>query len=441
MAQQMRVKKIKMIRGEMNAPADKSISQRAVMFGALARGKTTILNFLDCDDSRRTIDAFSSMGIKIRRYDFQGQPALCVEGRGLSGLRRPRKALYIGNSGTTMRLIAGILCAQKFTAVLTGDKSLSKRPMKRIIDPLRSMGAELDGCTKNGGDGYPPLTIHGRPLRAIDYKMPVKSAQVKSCILLAGIFAQGTTRVRELLKTRDHTERMLKSFGADIKTRGLMVSLRGGKELSSPGTLTIPGDISSAAFFIVAATLIPGSVLRINNVGLNPTRTALLRLLRRMGADIRNARGDNRPRAYEPCADIVVRARPLRAITVDEDETAYAIDELPILCVAACFAKGTTRICGAHELRVKETDRIHSMFTNLKKMGAHIRNVDNDLIIKGTGRLHSAAVDSFGDHRTAMSMAVAGLLCEGVTTVKNTECIHKSFPMFNEILRSISQLT
>jgi 3-phosphoshikimate 1-carboxyvinyltransferase len=440
MAQQISVKKVKAIRGEMNAPADKSVSQRAVMMSALARGKTIILNFLDCDDSRRTINAFSAMGIKIRECRFQGQPALCVEGKGSAGLVQPRKPLYIGNSGTTMRLLTGILCAQAFPSVLTGDKSLSNRPMKRIIDPLRNMGAELNGRSKNSQE-YPPLKIRGRSLRAIRYAMPVASAQVKSCILLAGLFAQGTTRVRELLKTRDHTERMLKLFGADIVVRGLQVGLRGGAELRSPGTLTIPGDISSCAFFMVAATLVPGSMLRINNVGLNPTRAALITLLRRMGADIRIVRSGSRLREYEPCADIIVRAHRLAAITINEKDAAYAIDELPVICVAACFAEGTTRIRGAHELRVKETDRIHSMVTNLKKMGADIRNAGNDLVIRGTGRLRAATVDSFGDHRTAMSMAVAGLLCEGTTTVTNARCIHKSFPGFIAILRSISQLT
>jgi len=440
MAQQISVTKIKAIRGEMTAPADKSVSQRAVMISALAGGKTTINNFLDCDDCRRTIDAFAAMGIKIREDRSRGQPVLCVEGKGLSGLRKPRKPLFIGNSGTTMRLIAGILSGQSFPSVLTGDASLSNRPMKRIIDPLRSMGADLTGRKKTGQE-YPPLKINGRPLQAIKYVMPVASAQVKSSILLAGLFAQGVTRVRELLKTRDHTERMLRLFGADIVVRGLQVSLRGGTPLRSPGALVVPGDISSCAFFMVAAPLVPGSKLRINNVGLNPTRAALVMLLRRMGADIRIVRGGNRLAAYEPCADIIVRTHPLRAITINERDVAYAIDELPIICVAACFAKGTTRIRGAHELRVKETDRIHSMVTNLQKMGAQIRDVGNDLVIRGTGRLHAAEVDSFGDHRTAMSMAVAGLLCEGKTTVTNAHCIHKSFPLFDGILRSISRLT
>ncbi|MBI4845240.1 MAG: 3-phosphoshikimate 1-carboxyvinyltransferase [Candidatus Omnitrophica bacterium] len=437
---EIKVRKIKAIRGEFIAPADKSISQRAIMVSSLAKGKTRIDNFLKCDDSLRAIDAFRKMGVKIKLIQQKGKSLIFTEGRGVNGLRKPYSNLYIGNSGTTMRIICGILAGQKFDSVLTGDASLSRRPMKRIFDPLRMMGADLRGKKINQQE-FPPIVIKGRSLQAIKYQTPVNSAQVKSSILFAGLFAKGRTCILEKLKTRDHTERMLRLFGADISIKKLAVAVSADKILKSPGSLYIPGDISSCAFFIMAALLLKGSHLLIKNVGINPTRTGLLKILKRMGADIVVKRNKRALNAFEPYADILVRSSVLKATVLDPEDVAYCIDELPIICVGACFAKGTTKIIGAAELRVKETDRIYSMVTNLKKMGAKIKSAGNDLIIQGTGKLKAAKVKSFGDHRTAMCLAVAGLLTEGQTTVENTDCVNKSFPDFERILENITQLT
>lgn len=358
----------------------------------------------------------------------------------MKGLKKPKTSMYIGNSGTTMRLIAGILAAQDFRSILSADASLSARPMKRITAPLRAMGAQIKARKKTGQE-YPPLTIDGGDLKSISYFLPVKSAQVKSCILLAGLFAQGTTRLREQIKTRDHTERMLKLFKARISVSGLNVGIKQTKELVAPKKIFVPGDISSAAFFIVAATLLNGSRLKIKKVGLNPTRIYFLKILKRMGADFEVLEKCSNLKAFEPYADIQVLGAQLKSTIIKEDEAAYCIDELPIICVAACFAKGQTKIIGAGELRVKETDRIYSMVTNLRKMGADIKNFGNDLIINGSGALYGAEVESFGDHRTAMSMVIAGLMACGQTTVKNTSCINKSFPEFMKILKNITELT
>lgn len=432
--EKIKLSKIRKLSGEFIAPSDKSISQRAAMISAIAQGKTRILNFLDCDDCRWAISAFKKMQVKMRLLIDKGQTVLEVEGKGPYGLQAPKSAIYLGNSGTTMRLISGILIAQKFKSKLRGDKALSKRPMKRIIEPLRQMGAEIHGFLRQKEE-YPPLAIKGNELKAIKYKMPLSSAQVKSSILLAGLYAQGKTKVQEKLKTRDHTERMLKLFQADLKTRGLSIIICGQRELISPESMFIPGDISSCAFFIVAATLVKDSRLIIRKVGLNPTRTYLLKILKRMGAKIKIIK--NNLNAYEPYGDLFIQSAVIKATTVTKDEVAFCIDELPILTVAACLAKGTTKICGVAELRIKETDRIHSMVTNLKKMGASIENRGNDLIVNGPRKLKGARLESFGDHRTAMSMAIAGLLAEQATTINDTECINKSFPDFMNILKSL----
>ena len=437
----IKVKRANKIKGVCTAPADKSISQRAVLIGALSNAPLIVDNFLDCDDCRRAIDAFRSMGIKMTlKKKSASEAALYVHVKGLNGFQKAKKDLYIVNSGTTMRLIAGILAAQDFKSVLSADPSLSVRPMKRITVPLRAMGARIRARIKENQE-YPPLVIYGKKLRSISYRMPVKSAQVKSCILLAGIFAQGTTVIREQIKTRDHTERMLRLFKARICVKGLNVSIKKGKELKSPKRFFVPGDISSAAFFIVAATLLSGSRLTIKKVGLNPTRIHSLKILKRMGADIEILKKGAKLKAFEPYADIRILSARLKSTVIKAAEAAYCIDELPIICVAACFAKGVTKIIGAKELRVKETDRIYSMVTNLRKMGADIKNKDNDLFIKGTGILQGAQVESFGDHRTAMSMIIAGLAANGETTVKNSSCIKKSFPEFMKILKNITELT
>ncbi len=440
MARQIKIKKIKKLKGQIIAPADKSISQRAIMFSSLAQGKTRIENFLDCSDCRNAISAFKAMGIKFRKTRENGHDVLYVQGNGLQGLKAPQNPLYVGNSGTTMRLIAGILAGMNFTTELTADLSLSKRPMKRIIDPLRKMGAKIFGFKKNKQE-YPPLKIKPGKLNSINYNMAIKSAQVKSCVLLAGLFADGKTKVKELLKTRDHTERMMQLFKADIKVKGLNVCIQGNKQLVSPGNLFIPGDVSSAAFFIVAASLISGSKITIKQVGLNPSRTRFLDIMRRMKADIKILKKGSKLNIAEPYADIQVSSSSLKAVTISAKEVAYCIDELPIICVAACFAQGTTIIRGASELRVKETDRIYSMVTNLKKMGADIKNIKDDIIINGNNKLRGAVMDSYGDHRTVMCMAVAGLLSDGDTVINNSDCIDKSFPDFMKILKSITELT
>lgn len=437
----IKVRKAIKIKGECIAPADKSVSQRAVMISSLANSPVRVDNFLDCDDCRRAINAFRAMGIKITlKKTAANTSILYVQGRGLKGLKKAKHALYIGNSGTTMRLIAGILAAQDFKSVLTADPSLSVRPMKRITGPLKAMGAQIKARIKAKQE-YPPLVIFGKDLSAIKYSMPVKSAQVKSCVLLAAIFAKGITRVKEQIKTRDHTERMLRLFKSGISVNGLSVKIKQVKELKSPVNFFIPGDISSAAFFIVGATLLSGSRLKVKKIGLNPTRIYLLKILKRMGAKIEILKKGSNLKSFEPYADIRVVSASLKSTTIKETEAAYCIDELPILCVAACFATGTTKILGASELRIKETDRIYSMVTNLGKMGADIKSEDNNLIITGTGGLHGAQVESFGDHRTAMSMIIAGLLASGETTVKNSSCINKSFPEFMKILKNITKLT
>ncbi|MBU1087001.1 MAG: 3-phosphoshikimate 1-carboxyvinyltransferase [Candidatus Omnitrophica bacterium] len=440
MAKQIKIKRISKLKGQITAPADKSISQRAVMFSALAKGSTQINNFLDCADCRNAINAFKAMGIKFKKNREASGDVLYVQGKGLLGLIAPKKPLYMGNSGTTMRLLAGILTGMNFKTELTADPSLSRRPMKRIIEPLRKMGANISGIKINQQE-YPPLKINKSCLKPIEYKMLIKSAQVKSCILLAGLFAKGKTTVKELLKTRDHTERMLQLFKADIKVQGLSVSVTGAQELVSPGKVFIPGDISSAAFFIVAASLISGSKIMIKQVGLNPSRIGFLEIMRRMRADIKILEKGAKLNLSEPYADIQVKASKLKAVTISPKEVAYCIDELPIICVAACFAQGITKIAGASELRVKEADRIYSMVTNLRKMGADIKNIKDDLIINGNNKLSGAVLDSYGDHRTVMCMVVAGLLAEGVTVINNSECIDKSFPSFMKTLKSITELT
>jgi 3-phosphoshikimate 1-carboxyvinyltransferase len=437
MSGQIKIRKIKTLKGRIIAPADKSISQRAIMLSSLVKGKTVVDNFLDCADCTNAINAFKHLGVEFKKIKQKNKSVLEIISEGAAKFKTPRKPLYIGNSGTTMRLIAGILSGMDFKTTLTADPSLSKRPMKRIIEPLRRMKANISGRKKQDQE-YPPLKILPSELQPINYKMKIKSAQVKSCILLAGLSAKGRTKVREVLKTRDHTERMLELFNADIRVKGLNISIDGRKDLKTPKKIFVPGDISSAAFFIVAASLIKGSNIIIEKVGMNPTRTGFLDIMKKMNAKIKIIKKKSRLGNYEPYADLQVSASDLKAVTITPKQVAYCIDELPIICVAACFAKGTTRIKNAGELRVKETDRIYSMVTNLRKMGARISNLKDDLAITGTGDLTGSLVDSYGDHRTVMCMAVAGALASGRTVIKNTECINKSFPDFMKILKSIA---
>jgi len=455
---------MKRIKGEIFLPGDKSISHRAVMLSSIAEGTTEIENFLFCEDCLATVNAFRQMGVRIiaerrapRTANLRGRQnaerKIIVYGKGLRGLKKPDNPLYLGNSGTSMRLLAGILSGQNFSAKLEGDSSLSKRPMQRIIIPLKLMGADIKG--KNG---YPPLTIKGKKeLKAIRYKIPVASAQVKSAILLAGLYAEGETEVTEIAKTRDHSERMLRLFGADIKTRGLKCRIKP-SPLSSPGKIKIPGDISSAAFFIIGATILPGSHLVLKNVGLNPTRTGIIDVLKRMGGDIKTGNGEREtgngkynfmPAArnplpatcFEPVGDIIVQASQLKGIEIKGKIIPRLIDEIPVLMVAACFAKGETRIKDIGELRKKEVDRIYSLCYNLKKMGAKIKEKEKEVIIKGVQSLKGERLNSFGDHRTAMALAIAGLKAEGRTIIENSDCIKTSFPDFRKKLNELTRIT
>jgi 3-phosphoshikimate 1-carboxyvinyltransferase len=436
------VNPIRRLKGVINLPGDKSISHRAIMLGSIAQGITRIRNFPDSKDCQRTINAFGTLGIEIKqiRNPESKIPAeVIIKGKGLEGLSNSKISIYLGNSGTSMRLLAGILAGQKFDSKLTGDRSLSRRPMKRIIEPLRLMGASIKAEVRSQKPGteqdYPPLEIQGSKLRGIDYVMPVASAQVKSAILLAGIFAQGLTRITEPVPSRDHTERMLKFFGADVSIRAKTIYLTGSRELKG-NLIDVPGDISSAAFFLAAAALKKGACLTLVSVGLNPTRTAILDILRRMGAKIEIV--NKKTRCFEPGGDVVIRGGDLKGIEIRGDIIPKIIDEIPIIMVVSALAKGETVIEGAGELRVKETDRISSMVSNLKMLGANIKERKDGVLIHGLRHLTGGRVKSFGDHRTAMSMVIAGLNAQGSTIIENTDCINTSFPGFMDVLKGVS---
>lgn len=399
------------------------------MFAAIAEGDTVIRGFLAGEDTVNTARAMQGMGIAI---DGLGTDRMVVQGKGLDGLQEPADVLDLGNSGTGMRLLAGLLAGQEFFSVLTGDRFLRKRPMARIVEPLRRMGALIDGRS-NGA--LAPLVIRGgrEKLRAIEYGSPVASAQVKSAVLLAGLYADGETSVTEPSKSRDHTERMLRFFGVEIRETGTRVLLRGRQQLRPNGPLDIPSDISSAAFFMVAACIVPHSDLVIRNVGVNPTRTGIVDVLSAMGADI--TLENPREQAGEPVADIRVRYRKLRAAEIAGAMIPRAIDEIPVLAVAAAYAEGTTVIRDAAELRVKESDRIATIAAELRKMGAAVKELPDGMEITGRDSLNGAACESHGDHRIAMSVAVAGLAAAGDTVVHDTEWIDTSFPGFEQLLR------
>lgn len=413
------------LRGDFSPPPDKSISHRAVILASLASGRSIIRNFLRAEDTLRTLNAFVKMGIRIEGPSEKDK--VVIHGKGLTGLKEPEDIIDCGNSGTTMRLLSGVLAGQPFSATLTGDHSLRSRPMQRVIAPLTEMGAVI---TSERG-GYPPLKIMGGELKPINYISPVASAQVKSAILLAGLYCKGITSVKEPEKSRDHTERMLKAAGIDVNIKGLEVSIKG-RATPDPLEITIPADLSSAAFFIVAATIVPNSEILIRDTGVNPTRTGLIDILKMMGADIRLE--NLREVSGEPVADIYVRHSALRGIEVGGDMIPRTIDELPVLFIAASMAQGTTRITGARELRVKESDRIASMAEELRKMGVTVEELDDGLIIQGRQYLNGAILKSHGDHRVAMAMAVAGLVAQGETIVEDTECIATSFPEFAETI-------
>jgi 3-phosphoshikimate 1-carboxyvinyltransferase len=408
------------LHGSLRVPGDKSITQRALILGALAAGTTEIEGALDAEDCRSTANALAALGACIRASGDRTEVTAAQ-------LRAPGAALDLGNSGTGLRLLAGLLAGQPFRTTLTGDESLRRRPMQRIAEPLERMGARIE--TTNG---HAPVTVTGGVLRGIDYTLPVASAQVKSAILIAGLQAQGTTRVREPAASRDHTERMLPAFGCFPEVDAEGVCVRGPVRLRA-APLRVPGDFSSAAFFIVAATLIPGSTLELRDVGLNPTRTGLADLLRAMGAriELRNLREEN----GEPLGDLRVESAPLRGIEVDSTIVPRAIDELPVLFVAAAAASGRTRVRGAAELRVKESDRLAAMAAGLRALGAGVVEYPDGLDVDG-GALSGGVVSSHGDHRLAMAFAVAAQIARGPVRIRDTANVSTSFPGFAELARS-----
>lgn len=410
---------VKRLSGEITVPGDKSISHRAVIFGAIARGVTRISGFLDGDDCLATIAAFRAMGVHIEGPDAQ---QLVIHGVGKHGLQAPQGVIDCGNSGTSIRLLTGLLAAQPFDSELSGDASLQNRPMLRISKPLQTMGADLDTT-----DGKPPLTVRGKQhLKGIRYDMPEASAQVKSCLLLAGMYAQGTTSVIEPGVTRDHSERMLKTFSYPVNVVGNEISLNSESECLATD-ISIPGDISSAAFFIVAATLVAGSELLIRNVGINPTRTGIIEILRLMGADIRYR--NERFYGEEPVADLLVQSSPLSGITIPEHLVPLAIDEFPVIFVAAARAHGVTKLRGAKELRSKESDRIAAMVDGLNRLGINARAVDDGIDIEG-GELDGGVVHSYHDHRVAMAFAIAGAVSKHPVTIRDCDNVATSFPTF-----------
>jgi 3-phosphoshikimate 1-carboxyvinyltransferase len=399
------------------------------MFGALAEGTTTIEGFLPGADCLSTIDCFRRMGVDIE----QEGDRVTVHGKGWYGLQEPSQHLDVGNSGTTIRLMAGILATQPFHAVMEGDESIAKRPMRRVIGPLRQMGAKIDG--RKDGE-YTPLSIRGGDLQGISYQSPVASAQVKSAILLAGLQAKGVTSVTEPQLSRDHTERMLQAFGVKVVRDGLTVSVEGGQTLKGRA-IRVPGDISSAAFLIAAVMMVPGSSLLIENVGINPSRTGIIDVVRAMGGriELQNERVVNE----EPVADLLVTHAELRGIEIGGEIIPRLIDEIPVIAVMATQASGRTVIRDAEELRVKETDRIATVASQLSRFGAKVTPTPDGLIVEGATPLTGATIDSMGDHRIGMAMAIAGLAAAGETVIENDEAINVSFPGFADILAHISK--
>jgi 3-phosphoshikimate 1-carboxyvinyltransferase len=418
----------KPLRGVCRVPGDKSISHRAALMAAMAEGVTVIKNYQKGADCLSTLRCLRSLGVLIEEADGE----IRITGKGLHGFQEPDNVLDAGNSGTTMRLLLGILAAQRFFSVITGDSSLRRRPMGRVVRPLQEMGAEIWG--RQGGTKA-PLAIKGVPfLKPISYQMPVASAQVKSALLLAGLYAEGTTTVIQPVPTRDHTERMLRSFGVQVDVQGLAVSVRGGGKLSG-GEVTVPGDISSAAFLMVAASILPESKILIKDVGVNPTRTGIIEVLREMGAEV--VITNERMWGEEPVADIQVSSSALRGVEVKGERIPRLIDEIPVLAVAALSAAGTTEIRDAAELRVKESDRLQVLVTELRKMGASVRELPDGLVIEGGKPLQGAVTHSWGDHRMAMALTIAGLVASAPLIVEDAACIDVSFPGFVDTLRSL----
>ena len=418
------------LEGEIILPGDKSISHRAVILNSLARGRAKIDNFAPGKDCLATVRCLRALGVKIGRKGSQDSHTLLVSGTGEDGLKEPSNVLDAENSATTMRLLGGLLASQPFLSVITGDVSLRNRPMGRLIEPLRLMGADSWG---RGSDSFAPLVIKGGKLRGIDFTLPVPSAQIKSAILLAGLFAHGNTVLHQIIPSRDHTERMLKHMGASLESRGTLISLLPLSNPLAPLTLRIPGDISSAAYFLVAGAIHPNARIVIRNCGINPTRTGIIDILLAMGAIIKI--NNERLEAGEPLADIVVESSQLTGIEIGGDTIPRLIDEIPVLAVAGCIAKGKTVIRDAGELRVKESDRIATVVSELSRLGAKIEPLPDGMVIYGGRPLSGTMVDSHFDHRLAMSLAVAGLVAKGETTIKHAQGAQVSYPAFWQSLQ------
>ena len=416
------------LRGNIFVPGDKSISHRSLILGSIAQGETRIYNFLNSLDCLKTLECMQALGAEI---ELGKDNSAKIKGEGLYGLQEPKDILDVGNSGTTIRLLTGLLSGQNFYSVLNGDVSIRKRPMKRVVEPLRLMGADIGG-RKDGQ--FAPLSVRGNKLNPLHYTLPVASAQVKTALLLAGLYITGGTIIKEPLPTRDHTEKMLEIMQADLKISPFEIKVMGGKELRGTD-IFIPGDISSAAYFIAAASILKDSQITIRQVGVNPTRTGIIEILKKMGTKIETL--NYQIKSNEPQADLKIEYSKLKGVEIKKENVPFLIDELPLIAVVATQAQGKTVVSGARELRVKETDRIKAMVSELKKMGADIKEKEDGFIVNGPTGLQGAVCESYNDHRIAMSLAVAALLAEGKTIIKNSECIDISFPGFGKTLQKL----
>ncbi|WP_148549732.1 3-phosphoshikimate 1-carboxyvinyltransferase [Paraclostridium bifermentans] len=418
-----------MLKGTVELIGDKSISHRAIMFSSIAKGTTRIKNFLMGQDCLSTIDCFRKMGVNIDINDKE----VIVKGVGLRGLKKPNEILNVGNSGTTIRLMMGIIAGNEFESTVIGDESIGKRPMKRVTDPLRLMGCSIKG---NDDANFTPITIYGGNLNGIEYKMPVASAQVKSSIILASLYADSSSTIIEKSKSRNHTEIMLKSFGADIKSNGLKIDVQPVRELFSVGNINVAGDISSAAFIIAAASIVEGSEVLIKNVGLNETRTGIIDVLEAMNGNFEII--DKRVESGEVVGDLIVRySNKLIGTTIDSSLIPRLIDEIPVIAILATQANGTTVIKDAKELKVKESNRIKAVVDNLKNMGSEIEELEDGMVIKGKTKLKGANIKTFNDHRIAMAFSVASLISEGKLNLDNTACIDISFPGYFDLINNL----
>jgi 3-phosphoshikimate 1-carboxyvinyltransferase len=425
---QLVLEKVNKLTGNMFVPGDKSISHRSLILGSISQGETRVYNLLNSLDCLRTLECMQSLGVKI---ELDKDNSVKIKGKGLYGLEEPKDVLDVGNSGTTIRLLTGLLSGQNFYSVLNGDNSIRKRPMKRVVEPLRLMGAEIWGREEGN---FAPLSIKGSTLNPFQYTLPVASAQVKSALLLAGLYAPGKTVIKEPLSTRDHTERMLEIMQADIKISSYEITIKGGIGLKSTD-IFIPGDISSAAYFIAAASILKDSQIIIKQVGVNPTRTGIIEILKKMGTkiDILNYQ----IKSNEARADLMIEYSKLKGVEIKKENVPFLIDELPLIAVVATQAQGKTVVSGAKELRVKESDRIKAIVSELKKMEADIEEKEDGFTVNGPTRLQGAVCESYNDHRIAMSLAVAALLAEGKTVIKNSECMDISFPGFEKTLQKL----